>query len=80
MPTARIKDLSGCCTILVFQLGAPFGIAIPNLIAISTNGNGGGAMRGGSSALMKGFRNAYYAMIAMGLFGFLLAWGYPAVG
>ncbi|KAK5798996.1 major facilitator superfamily domain-containing protein [Linnemannia elongata] len=54
------------------QLGAPFGIAILNVIAISTNGNSTGAVRGGP-ALMKGFRNAFYAMIAMGLFGFFLA-------
>ncbi|KAG9065947.1 hypothetical protein KI688_002244 [Linnemannia hyalina] len=54
------------------QLGAPFGIAILNVIAISTNGNSNGAVRGGP-ALMKGFRNAFYAMIAMGLFGFFLA-------
>ena len=54
------------------QLGAPFGIAILNVIAISTNGNSGGAVRGGPT-LMKGFRNAFYAMIAMGLFGFFLA-------
>ncbi|KAG0374902.1 hypothetical protein BGX24_009779 [Mortierella sp. AD032] len=54
------------------QLGAPFGIAILNVIAISTNGNSTGSVRGGP-ALMKGFRNAFYAMIAMGLFGFFLA-------
>ncbi|KAK3809790.1 MAG: major facilitator superfamily domain-containing protein [Linnemannia elongata] len=54
------------------QLGAPFGLAILNVIAISTNGNTGGAVRGGP-ALAKGFHNAFYAMIAMGLFGFLLA-------
>ncbi|KAF9931115.1 hypothetical protein FBU30_010735 [Linnemannia zychae] len=55
------------------QLGAPFGIAILNLVAISTNGNGGGAVRGGPE-LMKGFRNAFYTLIAMGLFGFALSW------
>jgi EmrB/QacA subfamily drug resistance transporter len=54
------------------QLGAPFGLAILNVIAISTNGNTGGAVRGGP-ALAKGFHNAFYAMIAMGLFGFFLA-------
>ncbi|KAF9908381.1 hypothetical protein EC991_009836 [Linnemannia zychae] len=54
------------------QLGAPFGLAILNVIAISTNGNTSGAVRGGP-ALVKGFHNAFYAMIAMGLFGFLLA-------
>ncbi|KAF9931113.1 hypothetical protein FBU30_010733 [Linnemannia zychae] len=55
-----------------FQLGAPFGIAILNVIAITTNENGGGAVRGGPE-LMKGFRNAFYAMIAMGLLSFLTA-------
>ncbi|KAF9146628.1 hypothetical protein BG015_011553 [Linnemannia schmuckeri] len=55
------------------QFGAPFGIAILNVIAISTNGNSTGSVRGGP-ALMKGFRNAFYTMIAMGLFGFFLAW------
>ncbi|KAF9100528.1 hypothetical protein BGX29_006502 [Mortierella sp. GBA35] len=54
------------------QLGAPFGIAVLNVIAISTNNNSNGEVRGGP-ALMKGFRNAFYAMIAMGLFGFFLA-------
>ncbi|KAF9339117.1 hypothetical protein BGZ91_006992 [Linnemannia elongata] len=54
------------------QLGAPFGLAILNVISISTNGNTGGAVRGGP-AMAKGFHNAFYAMIAMGLFGFLLA-------
>ncbi|KAF9313276.1 hypothetical protein BGZ91_006327, partial [Linnemannia elongata] len=55
------------------QLGAPFGIAILNVISISTNGNSTDSVRGGP-ALMKGFRNAFYAMIAMGLLGFFLAW------
>ncbi|KAG0294283.1 hypothetical protein BGZ96_001502, partial [Linnemannia gamsii] len=54
------------------QLGAPFGLAILNVIAISTNGNTEGTVRGGP-ALAKGFHNAFYAMIAMGLFGFFLA-------
>ncbi|KAG0213388.1 hypothetical protein BGX33_002904, partial [Mortierella sp. NVP41] len=54
------------------QLGAPFGLAILNVVAISTNGNISGTVRGGP-ALMEGFRNAFYAMIAMGLFGFFLA-------
>ncbi|KAG0196010.1 hypothetical protein BGX33_002241, partial [Mortierella sp. NVP41] len=54
------------------QLGAPFGLAILNVIALSTNGNISGAVRGGP-ALMEGFRNAFYTMIAMGLFGFFLA-------
>ncbi|KAF9134941.1 hypothetical protein BG015_003339 [Linnemannia schmuckeri] len=55
------------------QLGAPFGIAILNVIVISTNGNAGADSVRGGPALMKGFRNAFYAMVAMGLFGFFLA-------
>ncbi|KAF9916074.1 hypothetical protein FBU30_001554 [Linnemannia zychae] len=54
------------------QFGAPFGLAILNVIAISTNGNTNGAVRGGP-ALAKGFHNAFYCMIAMGLFGFVLS-------
>ncbi|KAG0213150.1 hypothetical protein BGX33_003118 [Mortierella sp. NVP41] len=54
------------------QLGAPFGIAVLNVIAISTNGNSTGEVRGGP-ALMKGFRYSFYAMIVMGLFGFFLS-------
>ncbi|KAF9113052.1 hypothetical protein BGX27_002308 [Mortierella sp. AM989] len=54
------------------QLGAPFGIAILNVISISTNGNNNGSIHGGP-ALMKGYRNAFYGIIAMGLFGFVLA-------
>jgi MFS family permease len=71
---AENKDqgLVGALYNMGLQLGAPFGIAILNVIAILTNGNSGGAVRGGP-ALMKGFRNAFYAMIAMGLFGFFLA-------
>ncbi|KAF9134012.1 hypothetical protein BGW39_008356 [Mortierella sp. 14UC] len=54
------------------QLGAPFGLAILNVIAISTDGNTSGAVRGGP-ALAKGSHNAFYAMVAMGLFAFFLA-------
>ncbi|KAF9194987.1 hypothetical protein BGZ51_005951 [Haplosporangium sp. Z 767] len=54
------------------QLGAPFGIAILNVVAISTNGNNSGSVRGGP-ALMKGFKNAFFGILAMGLFGFALA-------
>ncbi|KAF9283455.1 hypothetical protein BGZ68_005341 [Mortierella alpina] len=54
------------------QLGAPFGIAILNVIAIATNNNDAGAVRGGP-ALMKGFKNAFFGIIAMGVFGFFLA-------
>ncbi|KAF9117540.1 hypothetical protein BGW39_002068 [Mortierella sp. 14UC] len=56
------------------QLGAPFGIAILNVIAISTNGNAGTESVRGGPVLMKGFRNAFFALVAMGLFSFVLAW------
>ncbi|KAF9200879.1 hypothetical protein BGZ49_008877 [Haplosporangium sp. Z 27] len=64
------------------QLGAPFGISILNVISISTNGNSNGAIQGGP-ALMKGYRNAFYGIIAMGLFGvvlaiFILPWDKPS--
>ncbi|KAF9931114.1 hypothetical protein FBU30_010734 [Linnemannia zychae] len=55
------------------QLGAPFGIAILNAISISTNNDSSGNARVGPE-LMIGFRNSFYAMVAMGLFGALLAW------
>ncbi|KAI1319839.1 hypothetical protein EDD11_002833 [Mortierella claussenii] len=54
------------------QLGAPFGIAILNVISISTNGNNNGDVHGGP-ILMKGYRNSFYGIIALGLFGFVLA-------
>ncbi|KAF9194986.1 hypothetical protein BGZ51_005950 [Haplosporangium sp. Z 767] len=65
------------------QLGAPFGIAILNVIAISTNGNISGSVRGGP-VLMKGFKNAFFGIIAMGLVGFILAlvllpWDKPSI-
>ncbi|KAF8932278.1 major facilitator superfamily domain-containing protein [Dissophora ornata] len=65
------------------QLGAPFGIAILNVISISTNGNSDGAVQGGP-VLMKGYRNAFYGIIAMGLFAVVLAliilpWDKPAI-
>ncbi|KAG0220031.1 hypothetical protein BGX31_011106 [Mortierella sp. GBA43] len=52
------------------QLGAPFGIAILNAVSISTNGN---QVHGGGPSLMKGYRNAFYGTIAMGVFGVVLA-------
>ena len=65
------------------QLGAPFGIAIFNVIALSTNGNSSsdGSVLGGPS-LMKGYKNAFFGIIAFGLFGFfltaaLLPWDKP---
>ncbi|KAF9958434.1 hypothetical protein BGZ72_000353 [Mortierella alpina] len=54
------------------QLGAPFGIAIMNVIATATNGNSGGDARGGP-VLMKGYRNAFFGILAMGVLGFLVA-------
>ncbi|KAF9576808.1 hypothetical protein EC968_003315 [Mortierella alpina] len=54
------------------QLGAPFGIAVMNVIATATNGNSGGDARGGP-ALMKGYRNAFFGILAMGVVGFLVA-------
>lgn len=54
------------------QLGAPFGIALLNAVAISTNGNASQS-DGGGATLMKGFRNAFYGVIVMGAFGFILA-------
>lgn len=53
------------------QMGAPFGIAIFNVIAISTNGNSGGQVRGGPQ-LMKGYKNAFFGIAAFGVLGFLL--------
>ncbi|KAK3819515.1 MAG: major facilitator superfamily domain-containing protein [Benniella sp.] len=66
------------------QLGAPLGIALLNVVAISTNGNVNHGTTGGP-ALMKGFRNAYYGAIVMGVFGFLVAlialpWGRLSTG
>ncbi|KAF9345997.1 hypothetical protein BGX34_004296 [Mortierella sp. NVP85] len=66
------------------QLGAPLGIALLNVVAISTNGNVNHGTAGGPS-LMKGFRNAYYGAIVMGAFGFLVAlialpWGRLSTG
>ncbi|KAF8932279.1 major facilitator superfamily domain-containing protein [Dissophora ornata] len=56
------------------QLGGPFGIAILNVVVISTNGkgNGDGGVEGGPAS-MKGYRNAFFGTVAMGLFGFVLA-------
>ncbi|KAF9896989.1 hypothetical protein BX616_006376 [Lobosporangium transversale] len=75
------------------QLGAPFGIAILNVIAISTNGQHDGGQAAGEGSvrtglggpgLMKGFRNAFYGIIAMGLLSFVLAmiilpWDKPSI-
>ncbi|KAG0003918.1 hypothetical protein BGZ65_001210 [Modicella reniformis] len=60
------------------QLGAPFGIAILNVVAISTNDNAshvgeGSGVSSGGPQLMKGFRNAFYGTMVMSAFGFVLA-------
>ncbi|KAI1319838.1 hypothetical protein EDD11_002832 [Mortierella claussenii] len=59
------------------QLGGPFGIAIFNVISISTNGQQGGGEGGGSDVrggphLMKGYKNALFGVVAFGIFGFIL--------
>ncbi|KAF9938360.1 hypothetical protein BGZ67_000265 [Mortierella alpina] len=54
------------------QLGAPFGIALMNVVATATNGNSSGDARGGP-VMMKGYRNAFFGILAMGIFGFLVA-------
>ncbi|KAG0325659.1 hypothetical protein BG004_003161 [Podila humilis] len=67
------------------QLGAPFGLAILNVISLSTNGNShssDGSVRMGP-AVMKGYKNALLAMMAFGIFGAILAaiilpWDKPA--
>ncbi|KAG0088297.1 hypothetical protein BGZ93_010492 [Podila epicladia] len=63
------------------QLGAPFGIAILNVISLSTNGSDNSEVRGGP-ALMKGYKNAFFAILAMTLFAFvvtlvILPWDKP---
>ncbi|KAG0354726.1 major facilitator superfamily domain-containing protein [Gamsiella multidivaricata] len=65
------------------QFGAPFGLSILNVISIATNGNDVEGVHGGA-AMMRGYKNAFYGIIAMGLFGFLLAmvilpWDRPAI-
>jgi MFS family permease len=76
------QGLVGALFSMGLQLGAPFGIAILNVIAISVNGNssdavvvrgGGGGGGGGGEVLMKGFRVVFFAIMGMGLFAFLLA-------
>ncbi|KAK3819513.1 MAG: major facilitator superfamily domain-containing protein [Benniella sp.] len=54
------------------QLGAPFGLAILNVISVSTNTRIHGSGVHSGPALMDGYRNAFYGVIALGLFGFLL--------
>ncbi|KAF9362460.1 hypothetical protein BGX34_006165 [Mortierella sp. NVP85] len=54
------------------QLGAPFGLAILNVIAVSANRDALDSGVHSGPILMKGYRNAFYGMIALGLFGFVL--------
>ncbi|GJJ76933.1 hypothetical protein EMPS_09292 [Entomortierella parvispora] len=54
------------------QLGAPFGIAIFNVIALSINGSSSDASVNGGPLLMKGYKNAFFGIVAFGIFGFLL--------
>ncbi|KAG0346793.1 hypothetical protein BG004_000780 [Podila humilis] len=54
------------------QLGAPFGIAILNVISLSTNGSDNSRVRGGP-ALMQGYKNAFFGTAAMSIFAFLLS-------
>ncbi|KAG0024581.1 hypothetical protein BGZ81_007640 [Podila clonocystis] len=69
------------------QLGAPFGLAIFNVISLSTNGNShptDGSVRMGPE-VMKGYKNALLAMMAFGIFGAILAaiilpWDKPSRG
>ncbi|KAF9337389.1 hypothetical protein BG006_005016 [Podila minutissima] len=69
------------------QLGAPFGLAIFNVISLSTNGNArptDGSVRMGPE-VMKGYKNALLAMMAFGIFGAILAaiilpWDKPSRG
>ncbi|KAF9958432.1 hypothetical protein BGZ72_000351 [Mortierella alpina] len=51
------------------QLGAPFGIAILNVISLSTNGSDAHS----GPLLMQGYKNAFFGIVGMGAFGFLLA-------
>ena len=54
------------------QMGAPFGIAVFNVIALSTNGDADGAVEGGP-VLMKGYKSAFFGIVAFGILGFMLA-------
>ncbi|KAF9428112.1 hypothetical protein BGZ94_003346 [Podila epigama] len=57
------------------QLGAPFGLAIFNVISLSTNKNshsGEGPIQGGAN-VMKGYSNALLAMMGFGIFAAILA-------
>ncbi|KAG0296840.1 hypothetical protein BGZ98_000802 [Dissophora globulifera] len=57
------------------QLGAPFGLSILNTVAISTNGQQGGAGVGvhGGPELMAGYKNALFGIVAFGVFGFIVS-------
>ncbi|KAF9581921.1 hypothetical protein BGW38_000892 [Lunasporangiospora selenospora] len=85
-----IREVNNCDQGLVsaiystgLQLGAPFGIAILNVISIATNGNQEVAEHG-NPALMKGYRNAFYGIIGFGIVSFFLAlfflpWDKPSI-
>ncbi|KAF9200880.1 hypothetical protein BGZ49_008878 [Haplosporangium sp. Z 27] len=55
------------------QLGAPFGIAILNVISTSTNGQGADSTVEAGPQLMKGYKNALFGIVAFGVFGFILS-------
>ncbi|KAF9194988.1 hypothetical protein BGZ51_005952 [Haplosporangium sp. Z 767] len=81
---AENKDqgLVGAIYNTALQLGAPFSLAILNVISISTNGNTNGKVRGGP-VLMKGFKNAFFAVVAIGVVAFIIVfiifpWDKPA--
>ncbi|KAK3842176.1 MAG: hypothetical protein J3R72DRAFT_421507 [Linnemannia gamsii] len=76
---AENKDqgLVGALFTTGLQLGAPFGIALLNVISLSSNKNVGSESVRGGPVLMKGLRHALYAI---GLMGFCIGVGYFAMG
>ncbi|KAG0006377.1 hypothetical protein BGZ80_009367 [Entomortierella chlamydospora] len=68
----RDQGLVGAIYNTSLQLGAPFGIAILNVVAISTTTNGY-SIQSDSVDLMRGYRNAFFGIIALGLVGFVIA-------
>ncbi|KAF9348255.1 hypothetical protein BGX26_000315 [Mortierella sp. AD094] len=68
----RDQGLVGAIYNTSLQLGAPFGIAILNVVAISTTTNGYNT-QSSSLDLMRGYRNAFFGTIAFGLAGFVIA-------
>ncbi|KAF9436915.1 hypothetical protein BGZ76_002579 [Entomortierella beljakovae] len=66
------------------QLGAPFGISILNVIAISTNVVDEHGVLPSGPSLMKGYKNAFFGTLVIGAIGFiitlvLLPWDRPNV-